>query len=152
MCVNGRVSTGPYTLRSPATEQEWASFHRIRRSVLFEKRGLMDVYDPNHPDDRKPTNHPMLLLFDSRHVGVVRIDLVGDTAYLRRVAIDEPWQRNGHGRALVALAESFAIEHGARRMESAVASDAVGFYDKCGYIASPYRVPGDSVHMYKDLC
>ena len=139
-------------MRSPATEQEWASFHRIRRSVLFEKRGLIDVYDPNHPDDRKPTNHPMLLLFDSRHVGVVRIDLVGDTAYLRRVAIDEPWQRNGHGRALVALAESFAIEHGARRMESVVASDAVGFYDKCGYIAFPYRVPDDSVHMYKDLC
>ena len=109
------------------------------------------MYDPNHPDDRKP-NHPMLLLFDSRHVGVVRIDLVGDTAYLRRVAIDEPWQRNGHGRALIALAESFAIERGARRMESSVAPDAVGFYDKCGYTALPHRVPGDSVHMYKDPC
>jgi GNAT superfamily N-acetyltransferase len=139
-------------LRSPATEQEWASFHRIRRSVLFEKRGLIGVYDPNHPDDRKRTNHPMLLLLDSRHVGVVRIDLAGDTAYLRRVAIDEPWQRQGLGRELIRLAESFAIEHGARRMESSVASDAVGFYDKCGYNVLPHGSPRDSVHMYKDLC
>ena len=103
-------------MRSPATEQEWASFHRIRRSVLFEKRGLIGVYDPNHPDDRKPTNHPMLLLFDSRH------------------------------------AESFAIQHGARRMESSVASDAVGFYDRCGYRILPDGSSGASVHMYKDLC
>ena len=94
----------------------------------------------------------MLLLFDSRHVGVVRIDLVGDTAYVRRVAIDEPWQRIGHGRALIALAESFAIQHGARRMESSVASDAVGFYDRCGYRILPDGSSGASVHMYKDLC
>jgi GNAT superfamily N-acetyltransferase len=94
----------------------------------------------------------MLLLFDSRHVGVVRIDLEGDVAYLRRVAIDEPWQRRGLGRVLLALAESFSIEHGARRMESSVAPDAVGFYGKCGYRLTPTASPGDSVHMRKDLC
>ena len=94
----------------------------------------------------------MLLVFDSHYVGVVRIDLVGDNAYLRRVAIDEPWQRRGHGRALVTLAESFAIGHGARRMESSVAADAVGFYKKCGYDVVDHGASAASVHMFKELC
>jgi GNAT superfamily N-acetyltransferase len=139
-------------LISPSNDEEWAAYHRIRRTILFEKRGLFGVYDPDRPDDHKPGNFPKLLICDSHQVGVVRIDLAGDVAWLRRVAIDEPWQRRGFGRVLLALAESFAIEHGARRMESSVASDAVGFYDKCGYRVLPDRSFGASVHMYKDLC
>jgi GNAT superfamily N-acetyltransferase len=145
-------ATESCALISPSNDEEWAAYHRIRRTILFEKRGLFGVYDPNRPDDHKPGNFPKLLICDSQHVGVARIDLEGDVAYLRRVAIDEPWQRRGLGRLLLALAESFSIEHGARRMESSVASDAVNFYDKCGYIVIPRAPAGDSVHMFKDLC
>ena len=86
-----------------------------------------------------------------RHVGVVRIDLSGDVAYLRRVAIDEPWQRQGLGRLLLALAESFAIEHGAQRLESSVAVDAVAFYAKCGYRSRQSDAGNVDTHMFKDL-
>jgi GNAT superfamily N-acetyltransferase len=140
-----------YALITPSTEEEWASYHRIRRTILFERRGQFGVYDPNRPDERKPGNFPKLLICDSHHVGVVRIDVSADVAYLRRVAIDEPWQRQGLGRLLLALAESFAIEHGARRLESSVAVDAVAFYSKCGYRSRQSVAGNVDTHMFKDL-
>jgi len=138
-------------LVSPSTDGEWASYHRIRRTILFERRGLFGLYDPNHPDDRKAGNFAKLLVCHSQHVGVVRIDLAGDVAYLRRVAIDESWQGQGLGRVLLTLSESFAIEHGARRMESSVADDAVTFYSKCGYRSRHGGAGNPDTHMIKDL-
>lgn len=134
-------------LISPTTEEEWAAYHRIRRTVLFESRGSFGVYDPSHPDDRAPGNFAKLLVCDPHHVGVIRIDLAADVAHFRRVAIDEPWQRQGFGRELIRLSESFAIERGARRVESSVAADALGFYSKCGY----QLLSGSTTRMWKDL-
>jgi len=137
-------------LVSPTSDEEWTSYHRIRRTILFEKRGQFGVYDPDRPDDRAPDNFAKLLICDSHHIGVVRIDLAGDVAYLRRVAIDERWQRQGFGRILLRLAESFAAEHGARRIESSVAADAIGFYEKCGYRVLSSGA-GAAIHMGRDL-
>jgi GNAT superfamily N-acetyltransferase len=138
-------------LVSPANDEEWESYHRIRRTILFERRGLVGVYDSNRPDERKPGNFPKLLVCGSQHIGVVRIDLAGDVAWLRRVAIDDRWQRQGFGRTLLRLSESFAMEHGARRMESSVAADAVTFYWKCGYRSRQSGAGNLDTHMIKDL-
>jgi ribosomal protein S18 acetylase RimI-like enzyme len=137
-------------LVTPTTTEAWAAYHHIRRSVLFAGPGRSSIYDPNHPDDRSPTNFPKVLVQGSKYVGAVRIDFVHDIAYLRRVAIAEADQRKGFGRVLIRLAEEFAQAEGAKRVESAVAPGAVVFYEKCGY-----RLlvdPGvSSVQMYKDL-
>lgn len=139
-------------LISPDSAATWAAYHHIRRRILFENRGQLGVYDENRPDEQAPGHFPKLLVHKSKHVGVVRIDVAGTTAYLRRVAIDEPYQRRGLGRILLALAEAFAQTHGARRIESAVAVDAVPFYDKCGYRPSAERDARRSeVPMWKDL-
>ena len=138
-------------LISPSDAEEWAAYHRIRRTILFENRGIFGVYDPNRPEEHEAGKFPKLLVFDSQLVGVVRIDLSGETAYLRRVAIDEPWQRRGLGRALLALAESFAQDQGASQIESSVAPDAKEFYRKCGYSQRPFSSQRSSVHMYKNL-
>jgi GNAT superfamily N-acetyltransferase len=87
----------------------------------------------------------------SDYVGVVRIDIAGDVAFLRRVAIDERWQRKGHGRTLVELAEAFAGDAGAWSVESDVAPDAVEFYRKCGYEPLEPKSASPSVHMRKHL-
>ena len=42
-------------------------------------------------------------------------------------------QRRGHGRALIALIEQFALANGCHELASHVASDAVEFYLKCGF-------------------
>ena len=143
-----------YELVSPTDASSRRSYHDIRRDVLFEARGRGDVYDENHPHEHVPGNHPKLLLYRGDPVGVIRIDVASPRALLRRVAIRADVQRSGHGRVLLSLAERFAAEHGCRQLESHVASDAVGFYQKCGFVIDRNKVassgPG-SVLMRKGI-
>ena len=121
-------------MRSPA---EWRAYHDIRRIVLFEGRGLVDVYDETHPDDRNPLNHALLLLADGMPAGVVRVDFLApsDAAAFRRVAIVERSQRLGYGRVMMREAEAFARAHGRVVLTARVARDAIGFWERIGYRA-----------------
>ena len=137
--------------RAPTSDAEWASYHAIRRRVLFELRGD-GGYDPHHPDEHRPGRHPFLLWIDGSPVGVVRIDIDGQVAMLRRVAIRDDVQRRGYGRRLLEHVERFARQEGCTRIESNVASDAVGFYERCGsMVADPRPAAATSVPMYKSL-
>jgi GNAT superfamily N-acetyltransferase len=138
-------------LIAPSDESQWAVYHDIRRRVLFERRGRYGIYDPNHVDERKSGNHPLVLTNGNDFIGVVRVDLSGDLAQLRRVAIDEGWQRQGFGRHLLALVEQFAAARGAKRVESAVAPEAVRFYEKCGYRSVETADGSSSVRMAKSV-
>jgi GNAT superfamily N-acetyltransferase len=122
-----------YELRAPDSAEDWKAYHGIRRKVLFENRGQSGVYDENHPDERREGNYPLLLLLEGEPIGVIRVDINGLQAIFRRVAIREDLQRSGHGRVLLTLAESFAQSKGCNYILSAVAPDAVGFYERCGY-------------------
>ena len=42
-------------LISPSSDEEWSSYHRIRRTILFEKRGQFGVDDPNRPKATETT-------------------------------------------------------------------------------------------------
>ncbi|MGE0623251.1 MAG: GNAT family N-acetyltransferase [Pseudomonadales bacterium] len=124
-----------YEFRSPRTDEDWRAYHDIRRAELWEARGQFGVYDDQHPDEAKPNHHPKLLYVDGVPIGVVRIDIEGEIAWFRRVAIVEAYQRKGHGRAMLTLAESFARAAGAKRVESSIDLDAISFYRNCGYRA-----------------
>jgi GNAT superfamily N-acetyltransferase len=118
--------------------------------VLFENRGKSETYIENHPDDLKPGNHPLILLYKGIVVGVVRIDVCESVAWLRRVAIREGSQRLGHGRALLRLAEAFAEARGCNEVRSNAAVEAVGFYERCGYAReSTDSAPPNSVRVWK---
>ena len=123
----------PAELRAPASAAEWAAYHDIRRRVLFELRGQGDVYDSNHPDELRAGHHPLILWNGAEAVGVIRVDIEGDVAIFRRVAIREDVQRRGHGRRLLSYAERFAETHSCRRIRSYVDAGAVGFYERCGF-------------------
>src|ERR1044072_7187731 len=107
-----------HDLRTPRSDEEWRAFHAIRRKVLFENRGKSEAYDENHPDDRKLGNHPLVLLYGGEVIGVLRVDVSGSVAMLRRVAIRDDLQRHGHGRVLLRLAEAFASREGCEEMRS----------------------------------
>lgn len=127
-----------HLLRAPASDADWDSYHRIREAVLWEARGRVGVYRRDHPDEHVAGNHPLLLQHGGEVIGVVRIDLLEDAAWLRRVAIREDAQGQGHGRRLLELAADFAREHGATLLRSNVAEDAVGFYEREGW----HRIEG----------
>jgi len=140
-----------YSLRSPSTDEEWLAFHTIRRKVLFVNRGKND-YTENHPDDFKTGNHPLILIYRGDVIGVVRIDVSEGEAWLRRVAIRDDLQRLGHGRVLIHLAEVFAMHEGCNEMRSNAATEAVGFYERCGYVCdTSTRSPQNSVTMCKSV-
>jgi len=146
------VDSEPCALIAPRSDVDWAAYHDIRRRILFENRGEHGVYDPDRPDERAPGHFPRLLVRASTYVGVVRVDVAEGTAYLRRVAIDEPYQRQGLGRTLLELAETFARGQSATRVESSVARDAVPFYLKCGYrLVAAEDAGAAHPQMYKDL-
>jgi N-acetylglutamate synthase-like GNAT family acetyltransferase len=117
-----------HILLSPRTHDEWLAYHTIRRKVLFENRGELDVYIENHPDEFERDHRPMILVHNGLTVGVIRVDLAKPVAWFRRVAIRDDLQRCHHGRSLLRLAECFARGLGCNEIRSNVASDAVGFY------------------------
>src|SRR5437868_15212486 len=101
-----------YRFITPVDASEWAAYHAIRKHVLFEARGRFGAYNENHPDEHVVGHHPKLLLVDGEPVGVVRVDVAGSLATLRRVAIRADVQRLGHGRVLLASAIAFASTPG----------------------------------------
>lgn len=141
-----------HELRRPANDEEWRAFHAIRRKVLFENRGKGESYVENHPDDSAPGNHPLILIYKSDVVGVMRLDVAEAVAWLRRVAIREDLQRVGHGRVLLRLAEAFAKAQGCDEMKTNAAVESVGFYEGCGYERDVDATsPANSVRMWKRL-
>ena len=132
--TSGKPHVNQYELRRPDTPAEWDLYHAIRRRVLFELRGRGNAYDASHPDEKRPGNYPLILFSQPNEpVGVIRVDVDRDCATFRRVAIREDEQRRGHGRALIARAEEFALQLGCRRVESIVDANAIGFYERCGF-------------------
>jgi GNAT superfamily N-acetyltransferase len=143
---------GAHKLRAPRNEEEWRAYHEIRRRVLFEKRGEIGVYDDKHPDEFQPLNHPLILFYEAAPIGVIRVDVRDQVAWLRRVAVREDKQRRGHGRAMLSLAEDFARDHGCHEVRSNVAVDAVRFYEHCGYVHDDMTVgTGEGMPMCKSL-
>ena len=141
-----------HELRAPRNDEEWRAFHEIRRKVLFENRGKRESYIENHPDDFKPGNHPLILLYKGSVIGVVRIDVSETVAWLRRLAIRDDLQRKGHGRVLLWLAEAFAATEGCDEVRSNAAVEAVGFYERCGYVRDlSASSPPNSVRVSKSL-
>lgn len=141
-----------HELRAPASEEEWLALHAIRRRVLFENRGKFETYIENHPDDFKTGHHPLILLHRGVVIGVVRVEVSGTVAWLRRVAIRDDVQRLGHGRALLQLAEAFSKAHGCNEVVSNAAVEALGFYESCGYVRDASTVsPVNSVRVCKSL-
>ena len=149
--IGGDMLESGLEIRAPETDEEWRAFHEIRRKVLFENRGKND-YLENHPDDMKVGNYPLILLFQGEIIGVVRIDVCESEACLRRVAIREDFQRQGHGRVLLRLAENFALKKNCTGVRSNAAVESVGFYELCGYVRDSSSVsPVNSVAMKKSL-
>ena len=141
-----------HELRAPAGDEEWRAFHQIRRKVLFENRGKGETYIQDHPDDSRPGNHPLVLLYQGNVIGVMRVDLSGTAAWFRRVAIREDLQRMGHGQVLMRLAEAFARAKGCREARCNAAIEAVGFYERCGYVPDvAVPAPSNGVLMLKSL-
>lgn len=73
------------------TDADWQVYHAIRRSSLWEERGLAG-YDNARPQERLPNHHALLLKLDAEGIGTTRLDDLRDgTGIVRLVAIAAPF-------------------------------------------------------------
>jgi GNAT superfamily N-acetyltransferase len=146
-------------LRPVQTDEEWAAMHDIRRATLFAPgRSKVDVvYDDNHPDDRAEGHVPHLLMLDEEPIGMARLDLKGDIAIVRLVAIVAARRRQGFGELMDKMLTEKAWELGVRQLRVNAAPDAVGFYEKTGWRREVWDkeelvgIASTCVQMVKDL-
>jgi GNAT superfamily N-acetyltransferase len=119
-----------YSLTRVNTHEDWQSYHRIRAAVLFAD----GEYNPDHPDERKEGNVPLLLKHHGQAMGPVRMDKQGVNAgIMRMVAIDTPFQKQGHGRVLHTLFVKRAKEANFIRLFVNAQREAIGFYRRLGW-------------------
>jgi GNAT superfamily N-acetyltransferase len=139
-----------YRLSRPASSEEWAAYHAIRRRVAFEAGENVE----DDPDEHVSGHFPLLLKRGADPIGTIRIDsLANGDAALRLVAIDPPRQGEGHGRILLREAEGFARDIGCRRAVVYATPEAAGFYAAAGYIEDEFddNYFGGIVQMAKPL-
>jgi GNAT superfamily N-acetyltransferase len=152
-----------YELRLVASRDDWRSCHEIRRTALFEAIGKYDVYIEDHPDDLAPAHLPLLMYKDEYPIATVRLDNLGEGhdgkrfGAIRLVAVRVGWQRQGHGRQLSLLVESYARDLLMNTLYVNASPNAVGYYKKMGWehyiwnISELEGMAGDCVQMRKEL-
>jgi len=149
------MSGDDYELVQVLTADEWQAVHDMRRAELFVRHpGIR--YDQNHPDDRMPGHFLFLLLLNGQSIGTARLDLgARGQGIMRLVAIAKPEQRKGHGRVLQERFETFARGMGVTDLYVNAARDAVGFYERMGFIPEHFDdavrkgIADDTVPMRK---
>lgn len=146
-----------YALIRIAAAADWQVYHTIRRSSLWEERGL-DGYDDARPQEHLAHHHALLLKVDEKGIGTTRLDDLRDgTGIIRLVAITAPLRRRGHGRMLGTMVEDYARDVGLSRLFVSAASDAEGFYAATGWTLVTTQAPellGDAdgcVQMTKSI-
>jgi GNAT superfamily N-acetyltransferase len=126
-------------LRPPRSQQEWDRLHAIRQVEVFDLYHSHGTpwwvpYDPDHPDDRKPENWPLVQLLGDEVVGTCRVDLLPDRrSALRLVAVDGRHRGLGLGAALVAGAEELAAMQGAEVACLNAQPRVIPFYARLGW-------------------
>jgi len=123
-----------YRLQPVRSSREWAAYHAIRRDAIFRTLLPDQAYDEHDPDEFAPDHFPDLLLRDGEVLGTVRIDLIGKSAAgFRLIGIRLDVQRQGHGRALLKLAEKAARALGKTDIVINAHPSSLDFYLANGY-------------------
>ncbi len=125
----------PLELIKVSTPEEWAAYHRIRKAELWDARGRTSpTYNPNHPDELKPANTPVLLKLNGQGIGTTRLDDLSHGRFcVRLVAIEKTHQRKGYGRVMLEQAIQLALKHGGKEIVVNADEDAVGYYRASGF-------------------
>jgi GNAT superfamily N-acetyltransferase len=122
-----------YELVKVSTDEDWQSYHDIRRKVLWEDRGKTG-YNPANADEYLPAHHSLLLKLDGKPIGTTRFDNFGNgTGAVRLVAVISEGQNRGHGRELGRLVENYARQFSVTALLVNAAPEAVGYYEKTGW-------------------
>jgi GNAT superfamily N-acetyltransferase len=142
------------------SETERARYHALRETCIFDLYHRADGpypcrYDPGHPDEDDPANHPLVLAAGDTVLGTIRIDMKPDgRAVLRLIAVDPECRGAGLGAELLRQAEAHAASLGAVGLCVNARRPAMGFYARSGFMPGTWdgsSLCPEAVPMVKPL-
>jgi GNAT superfamily N-acetyltransferase len=137
------LSSSPYEMRPAQSPADWRAYHAIRRDSIFAPLLPGQPYDESDAAEFTPGHMPHVLICAGEIVGTVRIDLIDDVqAGLRLIGIRRDLQRQGHGAALLRLAERVARDFGRSIVVINAHPTSVSFYLANGYMPGDWRDAG----------
>ena len=100
-------------------------------------------------DESDDTIEAIVAVEDHKPVAGLRITYLDEnTGRIGRVCVIREKQRSGVGKQLIAEAEKWISEKGAKKVFITSQDRAAGFYEKCGYVINPSIDP-DSFDPFK---
>jgi GNAT superfamily N-acetyltransferase len=141
--AEGAQSCSPYVLRPARSPADWVAYHAIRRDSIFAPLLPGQPYDESDAAEFTPGHMPHILVCAGEIVGTVRIDLIDEVqAGLRLIGIRKGLQRQGHGAALLRLAERTARDFGRSIVVINAHPTSVSFYVANGYMPGDWQDAG----------
>ena len=157
LCHRTQEVSLSYKLEIVTTDDDWLAYHRIRCAELFTARERAE-YDKHHEDEYKDNHFPLVLKFNEKIIGVVRLDLKpNQMAIMRLVAITKKEQSKGHGAVLAEKFILLAKSKGAKKIVVNSAKEAVIFYEKLGFYRQVWDeeeqngIAKDCIQIVKEL-
>lgn len=125
-------------VRRPCMDREWAAYHHLRRTALFE-RYLPEVpYDPEFPENWSPDVAHLGVFSAGELLGCLQIKWISRAeASFHLVAVKEGQRGRGIGRQMLFDSEAFARSNGRRLLRVFAEPESVGFYRSLGFEDGP---------------
>ncbi|MCB9727693.1 MAG: GNAT family N-acetyltransferase [Deltaproteobacteria bacterium] len=105
----------------------------LRQRVFVDEQGVPVELERDGRDGE--ARHAVLLTADGRALATGRLLVLGDTGKLQRIAVERGRRGEGLGRRVMAALEELARDAGCRRVRLSSQVEAMGFYERLGYVA-----------------
>lgn len=124
------------------TDKEWqlAGVHYVRTEAMCNGFGVS--LEMEFGEDKAGDEY--ILVLDGIHpVSTCRLHQMDDTTgKIERVATLEQYRGQHYGAAAIQAAEEWFAERGVKKILINSRTEAVGFYEKLGYVADPEQITG----------
>ena len=110
---------------------EYQQMVKLRDDILRKPLGLCFTNE----ELEKEKDHLLIAAYEDDHMlgCCMLVEEEPDTVRLRQMAVANPLQGKGVGRAMIQFAENIARDRGYRRITMHARKNALGFYEKMGY-------------------
>jgi len=133
---------------TPETEEDFEKYYELRWRIL---RKPWQQNRGTEKDNNENNSYHLMAIEDNYIAGVARLQNISSTeAQLRYMAVDNNYQNQGIGKAIVQSMEDYAIKNNIHSIILHARENAVGFYEKTGYeIIEKSYLLFDCIQHYK---
>lgn len=118
-------------VKAPSSENEYEQYYHLRWLLL---RKPWQQAEGSEKDELEEQSIHRIALLNNKIVGVGRLHFIDSSnAQIRYMAVDNKFERQGIGKALLESLEQAAKDNSCHNITLNARENAVGFYKKQGY-------------------